>query len=161
MEHVARGPDYDVWLDSVDRPFKFHSPFSGDDFVVMLVVNDITITEGERAALSTDIVRQGCRYAVSTGHGCSNWDDALDWAFLETDPSFNPPDDRFVMTTWHENDPLEEVVRFFRWNTAFDDFTPKNFIVIFLGQDPLIEAETRRALAQSFQATARPEEEIG
>jgi hypothetical protein len=150
MEHAARGPGYDVWLDLLDRPFKFHSPVPGDDFVVMLIANDITITEGERAALSTDIVRQGCRYAVSIGHRCSTWDDAIDLAFLETDPNFNPPDDRFVMTTWHENDPLEDVMRFFRWNTAFNDFTPKNFIVILLGQNHVIEAEARRVLAQTF-----------
>lgn len=129
MEHVARGPVYDVWLDSLDRPFKFYSPFFGDDFVVMLIVNDITITDSERAALSAEIVRQGCRYAVSTGHKCSTWDDSVDLAYLETDPDFNPADDRLVMTTWHENDPLVEVVRFFRWHTAFDDFTPKNYII--------------------------------
>ena len=160
MEHLAKGPDYDVWLDSLDRPFKFHSPFSGDDFVVMLVVNDITITEGERAELSTNIVRQGCRYAVCTGHGCSTWNDVIDMAFLETDPNFNPPDDRFVMTTWHDDEPLEEVVTYFWLNTAFDDFTPKNFVVLLLGQDTVSEAKTRRALAQSLKTNERSDREI-
>ncbi len=154
MENAVRCGDFDVWLDTLNRPFKFHSPFLGEDFVVMLVVNDTTIAEGERAELSGEIVRQGCRYAVSTGHGCSSWDDAIDIAFLETDPNFNPPDDRFVMTSWHENDSIEGVVEFFRSCTAFDDYTPKNFMVIFLGQNQKVEEDTRRALAQFFIAAA-------
>lgn len=161
MENMVRCSGFDVWLDTLDRPFNFHSPFLGDDFVVMIVVNDTTITEDERAELSAEIVRQGCRYAVCTGHGCSTWDDAIDFAFLETDPNFNPPDDRFVMTTWHENDSIEEVVEFFRLYTAFDDYTPKNFMVILLGQNQVIEADTRRALAQVFKAAACPDREIG
>ncbi len=116
----------------------------------MLVVNDITMTHYEQAFLSNQIIQQGCRYAVCAGHQCSTWDDSIDMAFLGTDPDYNPPDDRFVMTTWHEEEPLADVVEWFRWSTSFDDFTPKNFLVLLLGENQDAKSEVKRALLRDF-----------
>jgi hypothetical protein len=55
-----------------------------------------------------------------------------------------------LMTTWHENEPIEEVVEFFRWNTSFANFTARNFLIVFLGDDPKSEAEVLRAVASEF-----------
>jgi hypothetical protein len=150
MEHVVQCPDHDVWLESLERPYVLDSPFQGDDFVVLLVVNDPGVTEDERASLSAQVVRQGCRYAVCAGHECSAWDDAIDWAFIGSDPNFDPPNGRFVMTTWHEHDPLSDVLEWFRWNTTFGDFTPKNFLVLLLGVNRAVESEIRQALVRLF-----------
>jgi hypothetical protein len=99
------------------------------------VVADAKITNDERDALSKEIVRQGCRYAVCTGFQCSKWDDSIDTAFIATDPNFSPPEERFIMTTWHENDPIEDVSNFFRWNTTFENFSPQHYLVILVGGD--------------------------
>ena len=120
------------------------------DFALMLVANDTSVTGEERDALSDQIVLQGCRYAVCAGHECGTWDDSIDWAHLGTDPHFNPPDDRMVMTTWHENWPLVDVVEFFRLWTAFGNFTPRKFFVLFLGESQGKEDEVRRAVLQFF-----------
>jgi len=43
---------------------------------------------------------------------CSSWDDIVDMANSEQH-DFGPiPDASLVMTTWHENEPLEEVTWF-------------------------------------------------
>lgn len=150
MEHLARSPTYELWLEILERPFLFRSPFLGDDFVVMLIANDTSITPDEQFALSLQIVEQGCRYAVCYGYECSTWDDSIGMAFLSTDPNYNPSDDRFVMTTWHKNEPLEDVVSWFRWLTSFADFTPKYFLVLLVGYSPAIESEIRQTLIGYF-----------
>ena len=150
MLRVTKTEDYEVWLGRIDRPFPFSTPFGGTDFVLMLVIADPSVTVEERGAVSTEIVRQGCRFAVCTGHDCSRWDDAIDYAFLATSPDFSPPDERLVMTTWHENEPLEEVVAYYRRNTAFGDFAPRHFLVLLLGGEAEIEGRVRSLIEKEF-----------
>jgi len=150
MEHLARSSGCDVWFESLERPFLFRSPFQGGEFVLMLVVNDTGITPDEQIALSTLIVRQCCRYAVCAGHECSTWDDSIDLASVSIVLSNEPSDDLLVMTTWHENQPIEDVVEWFRWSTSFEDFTPKNFLVLLLGENRATESEVRQALVRFF-----------
>ncbi len=150
MVRLGRTADTDVWFDQLARPFSFSSPFHGEDFVLMLVVAVAEITTEERHALSAEIIRQGCRYAVCTGHECSRWDDSIDFAYLETSPDYSPPDERFVMTTWHENDSIEDVVEFFRLNTTFDDFVTRHFLAIVLGGETETESEVRFTVSKAF-----------
>lgn len=49
---------------------------------------------------------------MAWGMRCSDWDDSIDWANTE---KFNPNDiplDQFVVTTWHEDESLEDVLSF-------------------------------------------------
>ena len=55
------------------------------------------------------------------------------------------------MTTWHENENIEDIVEYFRWNTVFDDFVPERFVVLFLGKDEEIELKIREKLAYFFR----------
>lgn len=92
----------------------------------------------------------GCRYAVCSGYECSKWDDAIDWAFLLPSDDFNPPDEKFVMTSWHADESIPEVAEFFVRNTAFDNYIPTNFVLVAVGRDPSIDLAqdaVRRLLA--------------
>ncbi|MBX9626749.1 MAG: hypothetical protein K2X82_23310 [Gemmataceae bacterium] len=148
---MAKTGDYDVWVSRIDRPFSLSAPFGGEEFALLLVVADPVVSDEERAAISNQIVRQGCRYAVCAGYDCPRWDDAIDWAHLGTDPDFTPPDERFVMTTWHEHDSLEEVAYFLRWTTAFDRFVPRHFLALVLGGSADDEARIRSAVEKEFR----------
>jgi hypothetical protein len=44
----------------------------------------------------------------------------------------------FVMTSWHDNEPIEDIVFHFLNVTWFDDFVPENFLVLVLGGDPTV-----------------------
>jgi hypothetical protein len=147
---VGKTEVYEVWVSRINRPFSFSTPFGGGDFALMLVVACPSVTAEERGAVSSEIVRQGCRYAVCTGNDCSLWDDSIDLAFLATSPGFSPPDERFVMTTWHEDQPLEDVAHYFRWNTVFDDFVPQRFLALLLGGDAETEGQVRSAIEMWF-----------
>lgn len=152
MFQILETDTYDLWIGHLVRPFSFSSPFDGQDFVLMLIVVDASISDDERDTLSGEIIGQGCRYAVCTGHQCSKWDDSIDLAYLATSPDFSPPDERFVMTTWHEDEPLEDVIHFFRCCTAFDSFTPRHYLTVILGGDEKMREAVSSALQIGFMS---------
>ena len=116
---------------SETAPHHYVAPFEGRDYVLLLVISDPNISPAVQRAISQDIVRTGCRYALAFGCTCSTWDDSIDLASIEAEV----PENRFVMTTWHEDEPIEDVVDFWWWNTAFDDFVPGNFGVFHIGSN--------------------------
>ena len=58
------------------------------------------------------LVRTGCLYMMAWGPNCSSWDESVDWSNIVEFDFEDIPDDRFVMTTWHEHEPLDEVFWF-------------------------------------------------
>lgn len=134
MQQILDNSDETVYFAVLQQPWLFETPFKDQDYAVLLVVNDDSIAPDEQFKLSHQLVASGCRYAVCFGYECSTWDDSIDYAYLEGDPNFDPRDDRFVMTTWHEDESIEDVVEFFRLSTSFDDFVPRNFLLLFLGE---------------------------
>ena len=49
---------------------------------------------------------------LAWGRDCSSWDDSVDYANLEEFNYGDIPDERHVMTTWHDNWSLSEVFEF-------------------------------------------------
>lgn len=49
---------------------------------------------------------------MAWGPHCGTWGDSVDRANIDRFGSRPIPDDEFVMTTWHENEPLSEVFWF-------------------------------------------------
>lgn len=151
MIKLMETTEYDLWLSQLNAPWLFSSPFAGQEFALMLVVADPTITDDDRYDLSKEFVRQGCRYAVCAGDQCSRWDDSIDIAYIESQGA-STSDERFVMTTWHEEESLEDIVDFFRLCTAFDDFTPHHYIALILGGDNSVKQAVVSSLNSGFSS---------
>ena len=58
------------------------------------------------------LVKSGCLYMMAWGLGCNTWDDSVDLANAKPFGLADIPEDRFVMTTWHSDEPLTEVFWF-------------------------------------------------
>lgn len=43
------------------------------------------------------------------------------------------------MTTWHENESIEDLVEYLRFDTVFDEFVPERFLVLFVGEDEVLK----------------------
>lgn len=140
-----------VPLVQIRRPYTFTSPFGGEVFAALIVVVDPAITPEERRALSDQLVAQACRYAVCAGFDCSSWDDAIDMASvmakIDGTPHFG-----LVMTTWHEDQTLEEVVEFFQFCVVIDDEQPRHRVAILVGDDEARRAELLQELEAQFGA---------
>lgn len=78
--------------------------------VVVLVEQDVSAEWQDD--VSDWIVGFGCRYMMAWGQNCSSWDDSVDWALLRNHDFSDVPDDRFVMTTWHDQETLSEAFEF-------------------------------------------------
>jgi hypothetical protein len=117
----------------VTRPFETSSLWPDEEFALLLVVRVPDIASDEQMAVSRQIVDAGCRYAVCTGIGSSSWDDSLDHAVVEAGLAGRRDDAKTVMTTWHNDEPLAQVVAFFLNHTAFEGFTPSHLIAVQLG----------------------------
>ena len=77
-----------------------------------VVVIEESVTPEWQAQVSDWLVQSGCLYMMAWGKECSTWDDSVDSANLEIFNYKNIPDDKFVMTTWHEDELLKEVFWF-------------------------------------------------
>ena len=133
MKPIAQQDSHPIWLIKMQPDDEFRSPCLGEDFAALVAIYDGAISSESRNSLCDALIAQGCRNGVFWGYDCSVWDDSLDWAFLATDPNFNPPNSRFVMSSWHDNEPLEEALFGLLKCSAFDNFVPRNFVVIVLG----------------------------
>ena len=58
------------------------------------------------------LVQSGCLYSMAWGMRCSSWDDSVDMANIEHFNFEAIPEDKFVMTTWHEDQSLADVFGF-------------------------------------------------
>jgi hypothetical protein len=54
----------------------------------------------------------------------------------------------FVMTTWHDNESMEDIAAFFALNTTFDDFVPSVFLVVGVGGETPVEQAVSLTFAQ-------------
>jgi len=122
----------DIQYRQIKRPYSFSSPFKGAEFAALVYIEDTNITVKEQNILSDQIVTSGCRYAVCAGYNCSSWDDSIDMADIKrNDGEVN--DDNLVMTTWHENEPLEDIVFHYLNNTSFGNFVADRLLVLVVG----------------------------
>lgn len=75
----------------------------------MVVVVEEDVSDEWQARVSDWIVRSGCLYMMAWGMNCSSWDDSVDWANIDQFGSESIPEATFVVTTWHDDEPLTEV----------------------------------------------------
>ena len=77
-----------------------------------IVVAESVVSREWRNAISEWLVRSGCLYFIAWGQACEEWHDNVDEVNLADHHDEIIPDEKFVMTTWHENEPLLEALWF-------------------------------------------------
>jgi len=89
-------------------------------FVLLLAANTTPLSGPELVDAARRILEAGASYVCCWGPGCERLHDCFDEARF----GFDDPDagDDVIMTTWHEDESLEEAI-WFAINTAFP--TPK------------------------------------
>ena len=77
-----------------------------------VVVVEADVLPKWQSLVSDWLVQSGCLYMMAWGQNCSSWDDSVDLSNLKQFGYADIPDDQFVMTTWHPDEPLTEVFWF-------------------------------------------------
>jgi hypothetical protein len=83
-----------------------------------VVVIEQEVTPEWQSLVSVWLAKSGCLYMMAWGKKCSTWDDSVDWANLEEFGYGDIPEDKLILTTWHEKEPLRKVFWFAK-NCAF------------------------------------------
>jgi hypothetical protein len=73
-----------------------------------VVIIEQEVSTDWRNRTSEWLVASGCKYMMAWGKDCSLWDDAVDWACITGKLSLQD----HAVTTWHEDESLEEVFYF-------------------------------------------------
>lgn len=97
-------------------------------FKAVVIVEEPSTAEWQKL-VSEWLVASGCLFMLAWGHECSSWDDSVDYANLDVFDYGDIPDDKFVMTTWHDNEPLSEVLWFAACGAAHSD-VPLDLLVL-------------------------------
>ena len=79
-------------------------------YKAIVVIEDVVDSEWQ-AAVSRWLADSGCLYMMAWGKDCESWHDSVDLARDQFGYG-EIPDDKFIMTTWHDDEPLKEVVWF-------------------------------------------------
>ncbi|MGQ4827647.1 DUF7684 family protein, partial [Enterococcus faecalis] len=75
------------------------------------------------------------------------WHDTVDWAILEAHDFGNIPDDRFVMTTWHDKEPLSEALWFAGNCATHPDVELQSALILHVA-----EKDERNRVLEAFDA---------
>ena len=98
---------------------------------IIVVVQD-AVTEEWQNKVSDWIVNSGCLCMMAWGDRCSTWDDSVDWANLSQHDFGEVPDDKFVMTSWHEDEPLEEAFWFSKFCASHPTIALDRVIILHI-----------------------------
>lgn len=101
-----------------------------------IVVAEQSVAPDWQSEVSAWLVQAGCLYMMAWGTDCSRWDDSVDMANLELFGFADIPDDKFVMTTWHEDEPLSEVFWFAKNTASHPTIELEQVVIVHIAQHP-------------------------
>ena len=114
----------------------------------VVVIADADVTPVWQASVSDWLVQSGCLYMMAWGNGCSSWDDSVDMANLQQFEFNDIPEDRFVMTTWHTDEPLKEVFWYCKNNAFHPTVEIVRTVLLHIASSPR-KSELLRAYAEA------------
>jgi len=118
-------------------------------FVSLLVCDATAVPSDELARCARSLLKAGCVYFCCWGAGCERVHDIVDEQYL-IDSGYSVNDDKSViMTTWHDDESLEEAA-WFALNVAFPDdryFDDCRAVVALSIGDPAYAEGIRAAFA--------------
>ena len=99
-------------------------------YYIILVVNTNQVLPEWRNQLCEQIVHSRlCIQAMVTGYECFVWHDVLDETYLVF-YNYQPPVDHCFMTTWHEDETLEDITECAKTTMQFEDIS--NLVIVHI-----------------------------
>ena len=98
----------------------------------VVVIEDVADSEWQAAA-SRWLADSGCLYMIAWRKDCNVWDDGVDLANLGQFGYRERPDGKFIVTTRHDHESLEEVVRFAKHSAHHPTIELENVLFLHIG----------------------------
>tara|TARA_R110002050_G_C8759699_1_gene499522 strand:- start:22 stop:444 length:423 start_codon:yes stop_codon:yes gene_type:complete len=100
-----------------------------------IVVIESEVASDWQYKVSKWLVNSGCFYMMAWGNECSSWDDSVDFANVELSENYEVTDENLVMTTWHENEPIEKVFEFAKNPALLMNPELKNLLILHIAKE--------------------------
>jgi hypothetical protein len=102
---------------------------------VVVILDSDTDPEWQHQ-VSQWLISIGCLYMMAWGPGCSSWDDSVDHANLEAFDFGEIPEGTDTTTTWHEHEPLHEVMWFAKNCASHPTVELTRTLLLHIGAQP-------------------------
>lgn len=100
-------------------------------FRAVVIIESVVSPEWQ-SSISDWLVQSGCLYMMAWGENCSSWDDSVDIANVKQFKPAEIPAHEFVMTTWHEREPMGEVFWFSKNNAVHPTVKLRRTVLIHI-----------------------------
>jgi hypothetical protein len=105
----------------------------------VIVLADHAVTPEWQDKVSNHLVDAGCLYMMAWGVDCSAWDDAFDWANIMKFIGEEIPEDKFLITTWHDDETVDEVFYFCKFIAKHPTVDLNSVLVFHISQQDVSE----------------------
>lgn len=100
----------------------------------LILVSDTTSPYEWKKAVADLLVNGGCGFAACWGVDCKEWHDAIDDANIDQFPEQDIPDEAFIMTSWHDDETIDEAFWFGKYCARSDSFDMHETVILHHGQ---------------------------
>jgi hypothetical protein len=114
-----------------EAPTAVSMPFCGEPFGLLIAQFGEPIEVTERGKWVDAIIASPCALTAAWGAACSAWDDEVDHALVAQ--NLDRGSDRFIMTTWHEQETLAEALEFFFRDAFGENGRPHYYAILVFG----------------------------
>lgn len=97
-----------------------------------IVIIDGLVDPQWQADTSRWLADSGCRFMMAWGNCCSSWDDSVDIANIEQFDASDISADDFILTTWHEDEPLRDVFEFAKFAAHHPTVTMPSLLLLHI-----------------------------
>ena len=115
----------------------------------LILVSDTKSSYEWKKAVADVLVNSGCGFAVCWGVDCKEWHDAIDDANIDQFPEQDIPDQAFIMTSWHDDETINEALWFAKYCARSEHFDMRETVILHHGH---IDRENE--LIELFKAQA-------
>nr|WP_010546126.1 hypothetical protein [Sphingomonas elodea] len=111
-----------------------------------MLIADRRVAPEWRNNIATWLAASRCLYFIAWGTDCEAWHDSIDCANLEKFDYGEIPDERFILTTWHDNEPLSEALWFAGQCASHPDVSIKGTVLLHLAEN-----QQEKRILQAFE----------
>jgi hypothetical protein len=115
-------------------------------FKAILVIEESLAAE-RQLEIGRWLVESGCLYAMAWGNESGRWQDAIQAANADAFDTDEIPDDRLIIATSHEDEPLPEVFWFSKYTAMHPCVDLDNVVLLHLAS-----AARERELGEAYAA---------
>ena len=149
MERLTTRGGKEVWLQQLERPFKFKPPFPARRYVAIVFSNDRPSQIPSARPLPCTVffglpLRRLCWPRLRClGAGTQHF-------MYREHQDYHPSDDAFTLTTTHEGESVEDVMVYGLTNTISGSHEFDRFLVLFVGPRAGLGGEVKKAIKSTW-----------